>query len=55
MMRLTLATGFIGMFLAIMAIARDDRRIAWVAMIVLAVTLGLRVAARRREKHHLEP
>jgi hypothetical protein len=55
MMRLRLAFGFIGMLLAITALARDDKRIAWVAMIVLAVTLVLRLVARRRDKDRLEP
>jgi uncharacterized membrane protein len=47
MMRLRLVLAFLGIALAIAAIARDDRRIAWVAMIVLAVSLMLRIVARR--------
>jgi hypothetical protein len=47
MMRLRLVLAFLGIALGIAAIARDDRRIAWVAMIVLAVSLMLRIVARR--------
>lgn len=47
MMRLRLALAFLGIALAIAAIARDDRRIAWVAMVVLGASLVLRVVARR--------
>lgn len=49
MMRARLAIAFVGILLAIVAIARDDRRIAWVAMVVLAVALVLRIVTRRRE------
>ena len=49
MMRLRLAMAFLGIALAIAAIARDDKRIAWVAMIVLAVSLVLRFMARKAD------
>lgn len=47
MIRLRLAMAFLGIVVAITAIARDDRRIAWAAMLVLAVTLALRIVARK--------
>jgi hypothetical protein len=47
MMRLRLVLAFLGIALAIAAIARDDRRIAWVAMVVLAASLVLRIVARK--------
>jgi hypothetical protein len=47
MMHLRLVLAFLGIALAIAAIARDDRRIAWVAMIILAVSLVLRIVARK--------
>jgi hypothetical protein len=50
MTRVRLAAAFLGLALAVAAIARDDRRIAWVAMIVLAAALALRFAARRSSK-----
>ena len=49
MTRARLAVAFLGILLAIVAIVRDDRRIAWVAMVVLAVALAMRLVARRRE------
>jgi hypothetical protein len=50
MMRFRLAMAFLGMALAIAAIARDDKHIAWAAMVVLAVSLALRFAARQANK-----
>ena len=47
MMRLRLVLAFLGIALAIAAIALDDRRIAWVAMAVLAASLVLRIVARK--------
>jgi preprotein translocase subunit SecG len=47
MMRLRLVLAFFGIALAIAAIARDDRRIAWMAMVVLAVSMVLRIVARK--------
>jgi hypothetical protein len=40
--------GLTGLALAIVAIARDDRQIAWAAIAVLVVALVLRLIARRR-------
>lgn len=48
MIRLRLAMAFLGIALAITAIARDDKRIAWVAMAVLAVALVVGMIVRRR-------
>jgi hypothetical protein len=47
-MRFRLIAGLVGLGLAIVAIARDDKRIAWAAIVVLAVALVLRLIARRR-------
>jgi len=46
-MRVRLVLAFLGIALAIAAIARDDRRIAWIAMVVLAASLVLRMVARK--------
>ncbi|MGH7581824.1 MAG: hypothetical protein ACREL5_01205 [Gemmatimonadales bacterium] len=43
-----IAVALLGIGVAILAIARNDRRIAWVAIGVLAVALLLRFIARRR-------
>ena len=51
MARSRLVVAFLGMALAITAIARDDRRIAWVAMVVLAVALVLGLIIRRRRRN----
>ncbi|MGH7594056.1 MAG: hypothetical protein ACRELE_09445 [Gemmatimonadales bacterium] len=52
MSRARLVCAALGILLAIAAIARDDRRIAWAAMALLAVALvlGLMVRRRRREE-----
>jgi len=47
MMRVRLVLAFLGIALAIAAIGRDDRRIAWIAMVVLAASLVLRMVARK--------
>jgi hypothetical protein len=47
-MRLRVIAGLVGLGLAIVAIARDDKRIAWAGIVVLAVALVLRLIARRR-------
>lgn len=47
-MRLRVAAGLAGLGLAIVAVARDDKRIAWVAIALLLVALVLRLIARRR-------
>jgi hypothetical protein len=48
MMRIRIIAGLAGLGLAIIAVARNDRRIAWAAIVVLAVALVLRLIARRR-------
>ena len=48
MIRPRLALSLLGVGLAIAAIARNDKRIAWAAMVVLAVALLLRFAERRK-------
>jgi hypothetical protein len=40
--------GLTGLGLAIIAVARDDKRIAWAAIVVLIIALILRLLARRR-------
>ncbi|HEY4101520.1 MAG TPA: hypothetical protein VGM20_11670 [Gemmatimonadales bacterium] len=48
MSRVRLAAAFAGVALAVLAIARDDRRIAWAAIAVLAIAVALRIVARAR-------
>ncbi|HEY3935276.1 MAG TPA: hypothetical protein VGL65_11745 [Gemmatimonadales bacterium] len=48
MSRVRLVVALLGVALAVLAIGRDDRRIAWAAIAVLAIAVLLRVAARRR-------
>jgi hypothetical protein len=50
MIRYRLMLSFLGVGLAIVAMARHDRRIAWIAMVVLAVSLVTRMIARRNER-----
>lgn len=39
-----------GFAAALLSIAYDDRRIAWVAIVLLAISLILRLLVRKREK-----
>ena len=39
-----------GFAAALLSIAYDDRRIAWVAIVLLAISLILRFLVRKREK-----
>ena len=48
MIRLRVVAGLAGLGLAIIAVARDDKRIASAAIAVLIVALVLRLVARRR-------
>jgi nucleoside recognition membrane protein YjiH len=48
MIRSRLVLSLIGVGLALVAIARNDKRIAWIAMMVLAVALAVRLSERRR-------
>jgi hypothetical protein len=47
--RVRLGLSLTGMVLAILAIMRNDRRLVWGAIILLAASLLLRVVARRRQ------
>ena len=47
-MRLRVVAGLAGLGLAILAVARDDKRIASAAIAVPIVALVLRLVARRR-------
>lgn len=47
-MRLRVVAGLAGLGLAIIAVARGDKRIAWAAIVVLVIALALRLIARRR-------
>jgi hypothetical protein len=51
MMRTGLAVGAVGVALAVLAIFRDDRRIAWVAMVVLGAAVVIRGITRWRARH----
>lgn len=48
LLRARFAVTGIGVALGVLGIARDDRRLIWVAIGFLAVALVLRVLARRR-------
>jgi hypothetical protein len=48
MMRLRIAAGLAGLGLAIIAVARNDTRVASAAIVVLSIALVLRLIARRR-------
>jgi uncharacterized membrane protein YfcA len=48
MMRLRWGVIIVGIALALVAIRLDDRRVAWVALVVLAIALALRFASPRR-------
>lgn len=52
MNRYRLVASFVGVGLAVAAIAFDDKRIAWLAMLVLALALGIRMASRRAANRH---
>jgi hypothetical protein len=47
--RVKLALAFVGMGLAGLAIAVDDRRITWAAIAFLAAALAVRLVERRRD------
>jgi len=46
--RIRLGLSLTGMVVAVLAIMRDDRRLVWGAIALLAVSLLLRLVARRR-------
>ncbi len=46
--RLRTAAAVIAMLLAIVAIARDDRRLTWIAIVAVALSLLLRFVTRPR-------
>jgi membrane protein implicated in regulation of membrane protease activity len=50
MMRARLAAAFLGLALAIAAIATGDRRLAWAAIAALSVALTIRLILRRRSR-----
>jgi Flp pilus assembly protein TadB len=52
--RLPLGAIVLGVALAVMAVATNDRRLTWVAIGVLACALVLRLAARRRREREGE-
>jgi hypothetical protein len=47
--RIRLALSLTGMVMAVVAIMLNDRRLVWGAIALLAVSLLLRVVARRRD------
>jgi hypothetical protein len=49
--RIRLAVIVLGVGLALAAIRFDDRRLTWVAIVVLAVALALRLVTRRSADH----
>jgi len=46
--RVKLALAFVGMALAGVAVALDDRRVTWMAIAFLAAALAVRIVERRR-------
>lgn len=50
LLRLRSAFAALGLVLAIVAIAVDDRRVTWVAIAMLAASVALRFVGRSREK-----
>lgn len=50
LLRLRLAFAALGLVLAIVAIAVNDRRVTWVAIAMLAASVALRFVGRSREK-----
>ncbi len=55
MRRIGLGAAAAGVTLAVLAILRDDRRIAWVAIGVLAAAIVLRGLTRWRAAHPADP
>ncbi|MEO5799032.1 MAG: hypothetical protein ABIZ70_05385 [Gemmatimonadales bacterium] len=47
MKRIRIGVALAGMLLAVVALWRDDRRVTWIAIGVLALAVLLRVVARR--------
>lgn len=50
MNRARLFSALLGFGLAVLGIARDDRRLIWAAMVALAVALAIRFWSRRRSR-----
>ena len=49
MTRLRIAFALAGFLAALLSVARDDNRLAWLAIALLAVSLILRLILRKRE------
>ena len=47
---LRLFTSLMGFLAAILAVARDDRRLGWVAVAFLGASLGMRIVQRIQER-----
>jgi hypothetical protein len=50
MRRVRLVSALLGFLLALAGVALDNRLLAWAAMLVLAVALGLRLWSRRQSR-----
>lgn len=50
MIRARLFSAVLGFILAVLGVARDDRRLIWAAMVALAVALALRLISRHRDR-----
>ena len=50
MTAIRIGVAFVGIALSLVAIARNDRRVAWIAIAVLAIALALRFVARRQRR-----
>jgi uncharacterized membrane protein YeiB len=49
MTRWRMAFALVGFIIALLSVALNDRRLVWVAIILLAISLLLRLIVRRRE------
>ena len=50
LLRLRLVFAALGVVLAVVAIAVDDRRVTWVAIAMLAASVAVRLVGSKREK-----
>jgi hypothetical protein len=50
MMRVRLIAGFLGLGLAIAAVATNDKRLTWAAIAALVVALAIRLILRRKSQ-----
>ena len=49
MKRIRLIAGVIGLAAALYGVLRDDRRMVWIAIIALIISMTIRIVGRRRQ------